>query len=93
MTETPEQPTPEQPTTDADPAIWNPKRLALRWFEYGHLPEDLQEIAHPVRDLADALYDALGEGAEKSAGFRHLLEAKDCFVRQAIDDRPQILDK
>lgn len=83
MTETPEQPTPEQPTTT--------RRLALRWFEYGHLPEDLQEVAHLISDLADALYDALGVGAEKSAGFRHLLEAKDCFVRQAIDDRAEIL--
>lgn len=94
MTETPEQPTPETPTPetpDADPTIWDPKRLALRWFKYEHLPEDLQEIAHPIRDLADTLYEALGAGAERSAGFRKLLEAKDCFVRQAIDDRPEIL--
>lgn len=80
MTETPD-----------DAKIWDPKRLALRWFEYDHLPEDLQEIAHPIRDLAHMLYDVLGEGAEKSAGFRKLLEAKDCLIRQAIDDRPEIL--
>jgi hypothetical protein len=95
MTETPEPAEPAETPTDAttgdDAKIWDPKRLALRWFAYGHLAEDLQEIAHPISDLADALYDALGEGAEKSAGFRKLLEAKDCFVRAAIDDRPEIL--
>lgn len=94
MTETP-PPVTEPPAADAtdDPKIWDPKRIALRWFAYGHLAEDLQEIARPISELADTLYDALGEGAEKSAAFRKLLEAKDCFVRQAIDDRPQILDK
>lgn len=88
MTETPA--TPETPAAD-DAKIWDPKRLALRWFEYDHLLADLQEIAHPIYDLAERLYEALGEGAERSAGFRHLLEAKDCFIRQAIDDRPEIL--
>lgn len=88
MTETPATPGDD---THADPAIWNPKRLALRWFAFDHLAEDLQKIAHPIYDLADDLYESLGVGAEKSAGFRKLLEAKDCFVRQAIDDRPEIL--
>lgn len=72
-----------------EPEIWDPKRLTLRWFEYDHLPEDLQEIAHPIYDLADALYERLGDGAERSAGFRKLLEAKDCFVRQGVADRPR----
>lgn len=73
--------------------IWDPERLALRWFEFDHLPEDLQEVAHPIYDLAKSLYDDLGSSAEKSAGLRKLLEAKDCFVRAAIADRPDILDK
>lgn len=76
-----------------EPEIWDPKRTALRWFEYDHLPEDLQEIAHPIYDLAEDLYEAVGSSAEKSAGFRKLLEAKDCFVRARVADRPDILDK
>lgn len=64
------------------------KKHALRWFEYEHLPEEMQAIARPIRILAEGMYDGLGSGAEKSAGLRKLLEAKDCFVRQARDDLP-----
>lgn len=89
-----DNPTPETAAeTDAETAIWDPKRLDLRWFEYDHLPEDLQEVARPIAELADTLYEAVGSSAEKSAGLRKLLEAKDCFVRAAIADRPDILDK
>lgn len=80
-------------TPDVAPTqIWNDKDLALRWFEFDHLPEDLKAIASQVYDLADALYDDLGSGPEKSAGLRKLLEAKDCFVRQAVADRPHTLE-
>lgn len=88
MTDAPE---PETNAAAAEPEIWDPKREALRWFEFDHLPEDLQEVAHPIYDLADNLYESLGSSSEKSAGLRHLLEAKDCFVRAAVADRPDIL--
>lgn len=68
--------------------VQDPKAHALRWFEYGHLPEEMQAISREVYKLAEVMYDTLGSGAEKSAGMRKLLEAKDCFVRQARDDRP-----
>lgn len=64
------------------------KAYALRWFAYDHLPEEMQEVSKEVHALAEKMYDLLGSGAEKSAGMRKLLEAKDCFVRQARDDRP-----
>lgn len=80
-------------TDDAlETEIWDPKRQALRWFEHDHLPEDLQEIARPIAELADLMYESVGSSAEKSAGFRKLVEAKDCFVRAAIADRPDILE-
>lgn len=66
----------------------DPKQHALRHFEFEHLPEDLKAISSQVYDLAEAMYMDLGSGAEKSAGMRKLLEAKDAFVRQALDDRP-----
>lgn len=69
----------------------DPKKHALRYFEFEHLPEDLKVISSLVYDLAEAMYMDLGSGAEKSAGLRKLLEAKDCFVRQALDDRPHTL--
>lgn len=59
----------------------------IKWFEYLHLPPALHEIAQPICNLAHQMEDALPDGAEKSAGMRKLLEAKDCFVRAAIEGK------
>ena len=56
-----------------------------RWFSYSHLPADLQEVSKACADLHDLMDAVLPDGAEKSAGMRKLLEAKDCFVRAALD--------
>lgn len=56
----------------------------LRWFDSDHLPPHLQEVVQPVRQLAWFMADTVAEGPELSAGLRHLLEAKDAFVRAAI---------
>lgn len=60
----------------------------LRWFEYKHLPADLQAVSAPCHDLAHAMDARLPEGAETTTGLRKLLEAKDAFVRAAIEARP-----
>jgi hypothetical protein len=73
--------------------VWNDKRLALRWFEYEHLPADLQEVSKQFYGLAEQMYELLAPGAERSAGMRKLLEAKDCFVRQAVADRPHTMEE
>lgn len=59
----------------------------MRWFEHAHLPADLQEVSRPIAELAATLDTTLPEGPEKTAGLRKLLEAKDCFVRAAIEAR------
>lgn len=56
----------------------------LRYFEYAHLPEKLQVVSKPLGDLAKLMDDTLPDCAEKSAGLRKLLEAKDCLVRAAL---------
>lgn len=56
----------------------------LRYFAYQHLPDHLQAISKPFGDLADWMWKNLPDGAEKSAGLRKLLEAKDCAVRAAL---------
>ena len=58
----------------------------LKWFEYAHLPENLQVVSAPVGQLAAEMDAALYESPEKRAGLRKLLEAKDCFVRAAIEN-------
>lgn len=45
----------------------------------------LQAVAKPLGLLAAQLESLLPDGPEKSAGMRKLLEAKDCFVRTALD--------
>lgn len=56
----------------------------LRYFRYEHLPAVLQEVSKPLGDLARQVDASLPDGAEKTAGLRKLLEAKDCFVRAAL---------
>lgn len=57
-----------------------------QYFVYNHLPPHLQEISKPVANLAEEMNAKLKDGAEKSAGMRKLLEAKDCFVRAGLND-------
>ena len=57
----------------------------MRWFEYAHLPPDLRVISVYCHELACAMDTELPEGAEKTAGLRKLLEAKDCFVRARLE--------
>jgi hypothetical protein len=56
----------------------------MKYFEYSHLPEKLQAVSKPICELAQKMADSLPEGAEKTAGLRKLLEAKDCFVRTLL---------
>ncbi|MEY4428614.1 MAG: Erwinia phage vB EamM Alexandra [Pseudomonadota bacterium] len=57
----------------------------LRYFNCGHLPEYLQEIAEPFFMTAEFLDQELPGGAEKATALRKLLEAKDCAIRAALD--------
>ena len=60
----------------------------FRYFAFGHLPEKLQAVARPIHSVASLMEQDLPDGPEKSAGMRKLLEAKDCFVRAALDNPP-----
>lgn len=57
----------------------------MKYFQYEHLPPKLQEVSRPIGELAATMDSELPDGAEKSAGLRKLLEAKDCFVRAKLD--------
>ena len=56
----------------------------MQYFNYEHLPQQLQAVSKPIGDLAKQLDNSLKPSAEKSAGLRKLLEAKDCFVRASL---------
>jgi len=57
----------------------------MQYFDYAHLPARLQVVSKSCGDLAQAMVAALPDGPELTAGLRKLLEAKDCFVRAALD--------
>jgi hypothetical protein len=59
-----------------------------RWFDWEHLPLGKPRNASmSCSQLAQEIIDELPDSAELTAGLRKLLEAKDCFVRAAIDDQ------
>lgn len=57
----------------------------MKFFSYDHLPEHLQKVSKPFGELAEKMNAELPDGAEKSAGLRKLLEAKDCMVRASFE--------
>lgn len=58
--------------------------MNMKFFEWAHLPTNLQPISRNVGVLAHEMNTTLPEGPEKEAGLRKLLEAKDCFVRAML---------
>lgn len=56
----------------------------MQFFAYAHLPEKLQAVSRPFGELALLLCRTLPRSAERAAGLRKLLEAKDCAVRAAL---------
>ena len=57
----------------------------LKWFDYGHLPEHLQEISNPFSDLAKLIIvQSIQAGPERTVALRKLLEAKDAAVRAKL---------
>ena len=55
----------------------------LKFFEFEHLPERLQDVSRPFCELARSVAETL-EGPEATVCLRKLLEAKDCAVRAAV---------
>lgn len=57
----------------------------MRFFSYDHLPEGgPREASKMCSDLANYADQVLPACEESAAGLRKLLEAKDCFVRAAL---------
>lgn len=58
-----------------------------RYFQYAHLPQQLQDISAPICDLAHEMAELCRDSpdpAEVTRGLNALLEAKDCFVRAML---------
>lgn len=62
----------------------------MRWFSFDHLADDKARIVSVACfQLAHAMTETLRDGPELTTGLRKLLEAKDCFVRQALCDQDE----
>lgn len=62
----------------------NPERM-LRWFQYDHLPQHLQQVSRPFSTLAASLCEILEPGPERTVALRKLLESKDAAVRAKLE--------
>ena len=59
----------------------------LRYLEPNpNLPGHLADISSDFAGIAVGYLNMIPRSAERTAGFRKLLEAKDCFVRAALDN-------
>ncbi len=56
----------------------------IQFFEFKHLPGDLQPVSQRFHELAHWIANNARDCAEKTAGLRKLLEAKDCVVRSFV---------
>lgn len=56
----------------------------ITYFDYYHLPDNLQLISEPFHKLAHYIDRNIPNNEEKKVGLRKLLEAKDCAVRAAL---------
>lgn len=61
-----------------------PEERMLKWFEFAHLPEELQSVSSQFYDLAHSLCALVEQGPERTVALRKLLEAKDAAVRAKL---------
>ncbi len=54
------------------------------FFRFAHLPPVLKDVSRPFAVQALDILSHIRPSAERSAGLRKLLEAKDCIVRAAL---------
>lgn len=64
------------------------RKPIMQFFDYEHLPKDLQEVSKPFGDLARLVHDKLyPHNGEVMKALDKLLEAKDAAVRAQLLNR------
>lgn len=66
------------------PSDPRPSDSLLQFFDYGHLPKELQAISRQFHGLAYWIVANLPRNPERTVALRKLLEAKDSAVRAAL---------
>ena len=72
--------------TDFDLAMRHAIAVApiMQFFEFGHLPEELQAVSEPFGRLALEIVGMLPSNPERTVALRKLLESKDAAVRARV---------
>lgn len=87
--ETPVRPQGSGAATACDFGGDDPADRMRSFFGYKHLKEGLmQDTSKRVHDAMERMLFLLEPSAERTAGMRKLLEAKDCLVRAAMTSSP-----
>ena len=58
--------------------------MNMKYFEYEHLPSDLQTVSKRFAELAQHITTFV-PSVEREMALRKLLEAKDCAVRASME--------
>ena len=56
----------------------------LQFFNFRHLPEELQKVSKPFCELACEISHSVPSNPERAVALRKLLEAKDAAVRAVL---------
>lgn len=62
-------------------------RHISQFFDYEHLPPDLQSVSQLFHDLAVGIVTRIPDSPELTVALRKLLESKDAAVRAAVSSR------
>ena len=58
----------------------------LKWFNFDHLPKELQTVSSGFYELAMHICGTVKSGPERTVSLRKLLEAKDAAVRAKLEE-------
>ena len=64
-----------------------PKEPIMQYFDFGHLPPELQKVSRCFADLAVDIVAMAPRSAERTVALRKLLESKDAAVRATLVPR------
>jgi NAD(P)H-dependent FMN reductase len=71
-------------TASGSSAVSEATMRLLRFFQYDHLPQNLQHVSKEFHNLAHWIVGELPESAERTVALRKLLEGKDAAVRTLL---------
>lgn len=61
-----------------------PRDSIMQFFGCDYLPEPLQKVCQPFRELAEQIHAKLPRNSERTVALRKLLEAQDAAIRAAL---------